>query len=239
MTDGRERMIVALDFPSYEKAREFIEKLGDHVWFYKVGLELFLNSQGRIVAFLKEKKKRIFLDLKFHDIPNTTAQAAVFAAGQDVFMFNVHAGGGKKMMKAVAEEVKKINPRTLMMAVTILTSISEQEAAETFGSRWTIKELAVNLARLAREAGMDGVVCSPWEAKDVKAAIGNDFKTVCPGIRLRENSTDDQERIMTPYDAILNGCDYLVIGRPITKSPYPITSADAIAGEIEKALRKG
>ncbi|MDR1832776.1 MAG: orotidine-5'-phosphate decarboxylase [Fusobacteriaceae bacterium] len=236
MTDGRERMIVALDFPSYEKAHDFIEKLGDHVGFYKVGLELFLNSRGKIVEFLKEKKKRIFLDLKFHDIPNTTAQAAVFAANQDVFMFNVHAGGGKKMMKTVAEEVRKVNPKTLLIAVTVLTSISEAEARETFHSTLDIKALAVNLARLTKEAGLNGVVCSPWEAAEIKKEIGRDFVTVCPGIRLKDNATDDQERIMTPWDAIKSGCDYLVIGRPVTKAEDPLTAADTIARDIERAL---
>jgi orotidine-5'-phosphate decarboxylase len=236
MQSGRERMIVALDFPTYETVREFVEKLGEHVWYYKVGLELFLNSQGQIVSYLQGKQKKIFLDLKFHDIPNTTAMASVFAAHQNVGMFNVHAGGGKKMMQKVVEEVKKMNPQALMIAVTVLTSLSEQDVQETFSSRWTLKELAINLAKLTKAAGMDGVVCSPWEAKDIKTQVGADFITVCPGIRLKEDSIDDQERIMTPYDAIQNGCDYVVIGRPITKNPDPIQIADRIVFDIETAL---
>ncbi|MDR3259421.1 MAG: orotidine-5'-phosphate decarboxylase [Fusobacteriaceae bacterium] len=236
--NGKERMIVALDFPTLEKAKGFVEKVGDHVSFYKVGLELFLNSKGQIVDFLKEKGKIIFLDLKFHDIPNTTAMASVFAAKQKVFMYNVHASGGKKMMKKVAEDVYEIDPNALVIGVTVLTSLSKEDVVETFNTKWTLEELALNFAKLAKEAGLGGVVCSPWEANIIKSTCGKNFKTVCPGIRLKGDSTDDQERIMTPHDAMLNGCDYLVIGRPITKSDDPVAVSDRISKEIEEGLKE-
>ena len=238
MSLGKDRMIVALDFDTYEKAKNFVDLLEDHVTFYKVGLELFLNSKGAIIDYLKEKNKTIFLDLKFHDIPNTTAMAAVFAAKQNVFMFNVHASGGKKMMKKVAEEVNKITPESVIIGVTVLTSLSDEDVVETFNSKWSLQELALNFAKLVKEAGLDGVVCSPWEAQIIKSVCGNNFKTVCPGVRPKWSSTDDQERIMTPYDAMQNGCDYLVVGRPITKNEDPIKAANLIAQEIEEGLAK-
>ena len=238
MSIGKERMIVALDFPTYEKSTAFVDLLGDNVTFYKVGLELFLNSKGTIIDYLKEKNKTIFLDLKFHDIPNTTAMAAVFAAKQDVFMFNVHASGGKKMMKKVAEEVNKIAPNSVIIGVTVLTSLSDEDVEETFNSKWTLQELALNFAKLVKESGLNGVVCSPWEAQIIKSVCGQNFKTVCPGVRPKWSATDDQERIMTPYDAMQNGCDYLVVGRPITQNEDPIKAALLISKEIEEGLAK-
>ncbi|MGF6906496.1 orotidine-5'-phosphate decarboxylase [Fusobacterium sp. PH5-44] len=238
MSLGKDRMIVALDFDTYEKAKNFVDLLEDNVTFYKVGLELFLNSKGEIIDYLKEKNKKIFLDLKFHDIPNTTAMAAVYAAKQNVFMFNVHASGGKKMMKKVAEEVSKIAPESVVIGVTVLTSLSNEDVLETFNSKWTLQELALNFAKLVKESGLDGVVCSPWEAQIIKSVCGNSFKTVCPGVRPKWSSTDDQERIMTPYDAMQNGCDYLVVGRPITKNQDPIKAANLISQEIEEGLAK-
>lgn len=238
MINAKDRLIIALDFPTMDKAVELIDKLGDEASFYKVGLELFLNSKGQMVEYLSSKGKKIFLDLKFHDIPNTTAMASVFAAKENVFMFNVHASGGKKMMTKVVEEAKKINKDNLLIAVTILTSFSEEEIQETFMTDKSIKELAMNLARLTKEAGMDGVVCSPWEAKFIKEAVGKDFKTVCPGVRPEWSATNDQSRIMTPKNAIINGCDYLVVGRPITKNENPVDATKLILKEIEEGLKE-
>lgn len=238
MINAKDRLIIALDFPTMDKAVELIDKLGDEASFYKVGLELFLNSKGQMVEYLSSKGKKIFLDLKFHDIPNTTAMASVFAAKENVFMFNVHASGGKKMMTKVVEEAKKINKDNLLIAVTILTSFSEEEIQETFMTDKSIKELAMNLARLTKEAGMDGVVCSPWEAKFIKEAVGKDFKTVCPGVRPEWSATNDQSRIMTPKNAIINDCDYLVVGRPITKNENPVEATKLILKEIEEGLKE-
>ena len=234
--DIREKLIIALDFPTAEKAIELVEKAGDDGIVYKVGLELFLNSKGQIIDFLHKKGKKVFLDLKFHDIPNTTAMASLFAAKENVFMYNVHASGGKKMMTKVCEEARKVNKDTLLIAVTILTSLSQDEVKETFLTDVTIEELAKNLAKLAKESGMNGVVCSPWEAKKIKETLGNDFKTVCPGVRPKWAATNDQTRIMTPKNAILNGCDFLVVGRPITKNKDPKQAIKLILDEIKEGM---
>ena len=232
----KDRMIIALDFPTMEAAKNLVEKIGDGATFYKVGLELFLNSKGEMIDYLASKGKKIFLDLKFHDIPNTTAMASVFAAKQNVFMFNVHASGGKKMMSKVVEEVKSVNPDNIVIGVT--TSLSAEDVEETFHSKLSLAELALNWAKLGKSAGLDGVVCSPWEAKLIKEACGKDFKTVCPGVRPRWSATNDQERIMTPKDAIINGCDFLVIGRPITKNEDPANAAKLVAAEIEEGMKE-
>lgn len=235
----KDRLIIALDYSNMEDAKNIVETLGDTVSFYKVGLELFLNSKGEMVDYLTEKGKKVFLDLKFHDIPNTTTMASLFAAKRNVFMFNIHATGGKQMMESVAKKVKEVNPEMLAIAVTILTSFSEEGVQETFKSTLNIKELVLNLAKLTKEAGMDGVVCSPWEAKAIKESCGDMFKTVCPGVRPRWSAANDQERIMTPKDAILNGCDYLVVGRPITKNENPVEAAKLVLKEIEEGMKEG
>lgn len=234
--NAKDKLIIALDFPTMEKAVALVEKLGDEANFYKVGLELFLNSKGEMIEYLNSKNKKIFLDLKFHDIPNTTAMASVFAATKNVFMFNVHATGGKKMMTKVVEEVRKTNNSSLLIAVTILTSFSEEEIKETFKTKANIQELAMNLARLTKESGMNGIVCSPWEANSIKKELGENFKTICPGVRPLWAATNDQKRIMTPKNAILNGCDFLVVGRPITKNDNPIKAVQLIIQEIQEGL---
>ena len=236
MNKALDRMIVALDFSSLEEAKNFVEKMGGNVSFYKVGLELFLNSKGEIIDFLKAKNKKIFLDLKFHDIPNTVAMAGKFASMQDVEIFNVHASGGKKMMEEVLKIGKKQNPNSLIIAVTVLTSLGEEDVNEVFNSKFELGELVLNLARLTKESGLDGVVSSPWEARKIKEICGEDFKTVCPGVRPSFASSNDQKRVMTPYEAIKNGCDYLVIGRPITRAEDPILASKLIVEEIAKAM---
>lgn len=235
----KDRLIIALDYSNMEDAKNIVEILGETVSFYKVGLELFLNSKGEMVEYLTQKGKKVFLDLKFHDIPNTTTMASLFAAKQNVFMFNVHASGGRTMMESVVKRVKEINPEILSIAVTVLTSFSEEGLKETFKSELTLKELALNLAKLTKEAGMDGIVCSPWEAKAIKELCGENFKTVCPGVRPKWSVANDQERIMTPKDAILSGCDYLVVGRPITKNENPIEAAKKVLAEIEEGVKEG
>lgn len=235
--EAKEKLIIALDFNSKEEAIELIEELKDEAIFYKVGLELFLNSKGEIIDYLIEKNKKIFLDLKFHDIPNTTAMASVFAAKQNVFMFNIHTTGGKNMMKKSVEEVKKINKDNLLIGVTVLTSLSENDIKETFQSNFSIKEFAINLAKNAKESGLDGVVCSPKEASFIKKECGINFKTICPGVRPNWAEKNDQERIMTPKEAIENDCDYLVIGRPITKSENRLKACQMIIEDIALGIK--
>ena len=234
--ETRDRIIVALDYSNMEDAKKMINNLGENASVYKVGLELFLNSEGKMVDYLVEQKKKVFLDLKFHDIPNTAAMASIFASKEKCFMFNVHASGGKKMMQTVAEKVKEVNKEVLIIAVTVLTSLSEEEVKETFNSNFTLTELAENWAKLTKEAGLDGIVSSPWEAKSIKEICGKDFKTICPGVRPEWSVANDQKRIMTPKKAILNGCDYLVIGRPITGHAEPKVAFNLILEEIEEAL---
>ncbi|MGL6064721.1 MAG: orotidine-5'-phosphate decarboxylase [Fusobacteriaceae bacterium] len=232
-----DKIIIALDFPTIEEAKKTVEELGNSASTYKVGLELFLNSKGSMVDYLVKKNKKVFLDLKFHDIPNTAAMASVFAAKEKCFMFNVHASGGAKMMSEVAKKVKEFNKDVLVIAVTILTSFNEVELKETFNSTLSLKELALNLAKITKHSGLDGIVCSPWEAGHIKKQCGDNFKTICPGVRPLWSLANDQERIMTPHDAVLNGCDFLVIGRPITKHENPKLAFNLILDEIKLALQ--
>lgn len=229
-----ERIIIALDYSDPKDAKEIVERLGDEAVVYKVGLELFLNSKGEMVDYLVEKGKKVFLDLKFHDIPNTTTMASLFAAKEKCFMFNVHASGGKTMMSRVAKAVKEVNSDVKVIGVTVLTSFSEEEIKETFHSELSLKDLALNWARLSKESGLDGIVSSPWEAEKIKELCGKDFLTVCPGVRPQWSAANDQERIMTPAQAIKKGCDFLVIGRPITKHENPVEAFKMIMNEIEE-----
>lgn len=235
--NAKDRLVAVLDYSTLDEAKKLVETLGDSVSFYKVGLELFLNSKGEAVDYLKSLGKEVFLDLKFHDIPNTTTMASLFAAKQKVKMFNVHCSGGKKMMSRVATEVKVLNPETITLGVTVLTSFSEEDISELFKSELSLKELAMHWAKLAKESGLNGVVCSPWEAKAIKELCGTDFVTVTPGIRPAWSAANDQSRIMTPAQALQNGCDYLVIGRPITGAENPKEAAERVLAEMRTVLK--
>lgn len=230
---AKEHLIVALDFSTLDEAKKMVEKLEDKISIYKVGLELFLTSKGEAVDYLHGLGKKVFLDLKFHDIPNTTKMASKFAIDTDVFMFNVHAGGGKVMMKEVASLARK---NQLAIAVTILTSFEESQIQELFGTKDSIKDIARKWAKNTQESGMDGVVCSPWEAASIKELCGEDFKTITPGVRPAWAATNDQKRIMTPSKALQNGCDFLVVGRPITKAENPAEAAQKVLDEMEEVL---
>lgn len=230
---AQEKLIVALDFKTATEAEKMILILGEHISFYKVGLELFLNTGGTILEFLATHNKRIFLDLKFHDIPNTTAAASRFAASlNSVSMFNIHASGGTQMIK---ESMSVKRSDQILLAVTILTSLDDQDISTNFQSPLTASELALNLAKQSKLAGANGVVCSALEAQAIKAQCGNDFVTVCPGIRFNDSNTGDQKRVLGPKEAIQNGADYLVIGRPITADPSPKNAALRMLAEISKA----
>jgi len=231
------KLIVALDFTEEKRAEEMVKSLGDSVDFYKVGLELFLNSRGNILDFLKKEKKKIFLDLKFHDIPNTVAQAAKWAADLEVEMFNVHASGGREMQKMTVdavnhEAVKNGVKPPLLIAVTVLTSFDEEGFAEV-GFKKPINESALQLANISQETGMDGVVCSALESKSIKKAFGEDFLTVCPGVRPLWAASQDQKRIVTPAQAQENLADYIVVGRPITGNEEPFKAALRILDELK------
>jgi len=230
----KERLIVALDFNSQEKAESMIEKLGDSVIFYKVGLELFFNTGGTILDALTLHNKKVFLDLKFHDIPNTVKASSLFAASkQSVSMFNVHASGCSEMIKQ-SLEVKR--PDQILIAVTVLTSLDDNDIKEYFRSTLKASEFALNLAKEVKKAGADGVVCSALEARVIKETCGEDFITVCPGIRFSDTGdTSDQKRVLSPKEAIRNGADYLVVGRPITEAKHPKEAAEMMLEEMTKA----
>lgn len=236
INNPKEKLIIALDFNSMNEATKLIDELGEEAIFYKVGLELFLYTKGEIIEYLASKNKKVFLDLKFHDIPNTTAMASLFAAKQNIFMFNVHTSGGKRMMEKTVEEIKKINKNNLIIGVTVLTSLSENDIKNMFSSNLALKDLAVNWAKLGKEAGLDGVVCSPKEANIIKKEYGENFITVCPGVRPKWADINDQERTMTPKEAIENGCDYIVVGRPITRSDDRVKACKMIIEEIAEGI---
>lgn len=236
INNPKEKLIIALDFNSMNEATKLIDELGEEAIFYKVGLELFLYTKGEIIEYLASKNKKVFLDLKFHDIPNTTAMASLFAAKQNIFMFNVHTSGGKRMMEKTVEEIKKINKNNLIIGVTVLTSLSENDIKNMFSSNLALKDLAVNWAKLGKEAGLDGVVCSPKEANIIKKECGENFITVCPGVRPKWADINDQERTMTPKEAIENGCDYIVVGRPITRSDDRVKACKMIIKEIAEGI---
>ncbi len=231
-----DRLIVALDYTNLNDVKKIVTSIGDKVNVYKVGLELFLNTRGEAIDYLHSLNKKVFLDLKFHDIPNTTAMASLFAIKEKVFMFNVHCSIGVTAMEKVVTTIKTSNSNSLCIGVTVLTSFSDKEIMEQFKTSLNASELATHLAVQSKNAGLNGVVCSPIEAKKIKNLCGNDFYTICPGVRPSFASVDDQKRIMTPKDAIKNGADFLVIGRPITKSHDPIKAIDLIINEIEEGL---
>ncbi|MCS5420229.1 MULTISPECIES: orotidine-5'-phosphate decarboxylase [Psychrilyobacter] len=234
---AKDRLIVALDYKTLDEVKDIVNEIGDAVSTYKVGLELFLNTRGEAVDYLHSIDKKVFLDLKFHDIPNTTTMASMFANKQEVFMFNVHAGGGPTMMRSVADMLKENSSDSIAIAVTVLTSFTEEEAAAHFKSDLNISGLANHWAIETKESGLHGVVCSPLEAKKIKELCGENFYTICPGVRPLWAASNDQKRIMTPKIAVENGADFLVVGRPITKSENPVHAAKLILEEIEAGLK--
>ena len=238
MTEQFERILVALDTTEVGAAARLAGQLAGAVGGVKLGLE-FVNANGpdgvRAVAAAGQK---LFLDLKFHDIPNTVAGAVRAVAPLAPAIVNVHAGGGAAMMQAAAAAAEAAasngTERPLVVAVTVLTSLDEDDLASV-GQRGPAGDQAVRLAELARQSGLDGVVCSPREAATVRAACGPDFKLVVPGIRPVWAASDDQKRITTPAEALDAGADYLVIGRAITAAPDPLEAAKLIAQELAEA----
>jgi len=238
---AQDKLIVALDLPSAGAATRLAEKLHGHVGMFKVGSELF-TAEGPVVArYLLASGEKVFLDLKFHDIPNTVRAAARQAAQFGVNMLNVHASGGRKVMEAALEGVRSVGSergrvaRPLVLAVTLLTSLGSKDLEE-MGWAGTPQEVVTRLARLAQTTGLDGVVASPQEIAAIRHACGPDFVIVTPGIRPAASASNDQSRTGTPESAIRAGADYLVVGRPITEAPDPLAAADAIVAEMEKAL---
>ncbi|ADE12284.1 orotidine-5'-phosphate decarboxylase [Sideroxydans lithotrophicus] len=224
------RIIVALDYPQAAPALALAQRLEPALCRLKVGKELFTAAGPQLVEQLQQRGFEIFLDLKFHDIPNTTAQACKAAAAMGVWMVNVHALGGKRMMEAAREALANVGQRPMLIAVTVLTSMA-QEDLHGIGINASPAQMVPLLAGLANDSGLDGVVCSAQEAFVLRQQLGRDFCLVTPGIRPANASADDQARIMTPRAALENGANYLVIGRPITQASDPLLALQDILKE--------
>ena len=239
--EARKRLVFALDESDMEKAAAWVDLLKDRVGMFKIGKEAFTSLGPRIVESVIRKGGGVFLDLKFHDIPNTAAGAARAAVKLGASIFNVHALGGKEMMKSAADaalqEAERISVRPpLVLAVTVLTSLGDEEV-RSIGFDYPASELAVRLAVLARESGLSGVVASAREIDSIRKACGRDFVILTPGIRWGEAvKSDDQKRVLGPAEAIRSGADFLVVGRPISRAKDPAAAADAVCREIETAL---
>lgn len=220
-------VIIACDFPSAEATLAFLDRFKEEKPFLKIGMELYYGAGPEIVREIRRRGHRIFLDLKLHDIPNTVKKAMRVLSALDVDMVNVHAGGGIEMMRAALEglrEGRTDGTRPLIIAVTQLTSTSQQALNEQLLIEGNINDVIAQYARNAREAGLDGVVCSPLEARLVKDACGTDFLTVTPGIRYPDAAKDDQSRITSPAKARKIGSDFIVVGRPITAAEDPVAA---------------
>lgn len=229
-----DRIIVPLDVSTEAEALALVEKLPG-VSFWKVGLELFVSTGPGILAILKNRHKRIFLDLKFHDIPNTVAGASRSAAGCGVDLLTVHAAAGRAALSAAQAAVREgagaLQPPKVI-AITLLTSLSSRDLAFDLKVPLELPEYALQMAILAQEAGLAGAVCSPQEVSQLRRVCGDDFLLVCPGVRPVWAAAGDQRRTMTPADALKAGANYLVIGRPITAAPNPAAAFDRICQEI-------
>ena len=225
------KIIVALDYAAAQAALDIAARLDPVLCRVKVGKELFTAAGPALVETLVARGFGVFLDLKFHDIPNTVASACKAAARLGVWMMNVHASGGIAMLQAARAALEGHAQRPKLIAVTVLTSLAQSDLA-AIGMQGSAAEAVLRLARLAQQAGVDGVVCSAQEAQALRAACGAGFNLVTPGIRLADAVQDDQKRVMTPRAALNAGADYLVIGRPITQSADPLATLQRIQREI-------
>jgi orotidine-5'-phosphate decarboxylase len=228
---NKKPIIVVLDFPDAQSALELAARLDPASCRVKVGKELHTAAGPAVIDALMRRGFDVFLDLKFHDIPNTVASACRVAAAQGVWMLNVHASGGRRMMLAAREALDFASVKPLLIAVTVLTSLSDIEMSEV-GFAGTTADNVMRLASLTKSCGLDGVVCSAKEATDLKAALGAEFQLVTPGIRLENDAKGDQQRVVTPVEAIRLGSDYLVIGRSITHAKDPIATLNSINQQL-------
>jgi len=226
-----DRLIVALDVSSAREAQKIVQTLGSAVSLYKVGNQLFTAEGPSVVKELVQSGKKVFLDLKFHDIPNTVAGGVRSAAAMGVSMLTVHAAGGSAMLRAAVEAARQARKPPIVLAVTVLTSLSDADLQET-GVAGRTRDHALILATLAQNCGCNGVVASPHEAAIVRQDLGAGFVIVTPGIRPAGSAKGDQSRVNTPAEAIAAGADYLVVGRPITEAKDPVQAARQIVNEI-------
>ena len=231
MSSCLSKIIVALDYDNPDSALQLADQLDPRYCRLKVGKELFTRAGPDLVRKLVAQKFDVFLDLKFHDIPNTVAKAVAAAHDLGVWMTNVHASGGSRMMRAAKDTLKAKDSKMLLIGVTVLTSMDESDLVE-IGVTESASQQVGKLAKSAQRSGLDGVVCSAKEAAMLKQTFGANFKLITPGIRLVGSVTDDQKRVVTPPDAIALGSDYLVIGRPITQSLNPMVTLQEINDSI-------
>ena len=224
-------IIVAFDCADMTSATLLAEQLSPTLCRAKVGKELFTACGMAVIDMLHDKGYEVFLDLKFHDIPTTVAKAIAVIAAKGVWMTNVHAAGGQRMMKAAKAAINELNASTQLIAVTVLTSMTDKDIASTGVVRSLTEQVTV-LALLAKESGLGGVVCSAQEAKQLRHDFGESFTLVTPGIRPASAVSDDQRRILTAREALDQGSHYLVIGRPITESPHPLVALESLIDEL-------
>tara|TARA_B100000795_G_scaffold251067_1_gene219621 strand:+ start:133 stop:834 length:702 start_codon:yes stop_codon:yes gene_type:complete len=227
------KLFIAIDTNDSNKAKDLIQKLSPEICGIKVGKELFTACGPGIIEWIQEKGFKVFLDLKYHDIPNTVERACFAASKMGVSILNVHALGGKNMMLAAKEGIDKSNNNPYLIAVTLLTSMNSNELKD-IGFSTSVNKQILNLAKSANQANLDGIVCSAKDIIKIKNVLPKKFLYVTPGIRLSNSSQDDQKRISTPLEAIKMGSSILVIGRPITKAKYPEVVLNEIMNEISK-----
>ena len=237
----RERLVFPLDVPDRQTAMQLVEQLHRDVGVFKVGKQLFVEAGPEIVRAIHDRGCEVFLDLKFHDIPKTTALASVEATRLGVKMFTLHASGGGEMMKAASAAVDSVCqqeklPRPILLAVTVLTSLSREDLVSV-GITCSVEEHVSRLATLACDSGMDGIVASPLEIERIRQECGSQPRLVTPGVRPRTADWGDQKRVRTPLEAIASGADFLVVGRPIRDAENPRGAAQEITAEIEEGLR--
>ena len=235
-SDPKEKIIFALDVEHFTEARQWVNTLKDHVGFFKVGKQLFTHAGPKVIDMIHQKNQKVFLDLKFHDIPNTVSKAGEEATRLGAAMFNLHALGGFEMMKKTVEGSRAVAktlgiPKPLILAVTILTSMDEENMREV-GIQGPVQDEVGRLALLAAKAGLDGVVASPKEIEIIRERCGEKFLIVTPGIRSPTDKKDDQKRTMSPKEAIQAGANYLVIGRPIKEAKDPVEAVQRIIEDI-------
>jgi len=233
----KEKICVALDVDSGEKAKDLVFKLRDYVGYFKVGMQLFTSEGPNIVKQISSLGGKVFLDLKYHDIPNTVSSAAIEAVKLGASIVDVHASGGLEMMEETAKKItEKCNQlgikKPMVLAITVLTSINSETMNSELRVQGTVEEQVVHLAKLTQKAGLDGVVASPLEIKKIRAACGPNFIILTPGIRPYWSATNDQKRFTTPSEAVRDGANILVIGRPITSADDPVDAARKIIAEL-------
>jgi orotidine-5'-phosphate decarboxylase len=225
----KERILIALDVSSRKEALTLVEALHPLTGMFKVGMQLYTAEGPALVRDIIAAGGKVFLDLKFHDIPNTVTHAVLEAAKLGVSMMTIHTSGGRAMMQAVSTELRETlgEKRPIVVGVTVLTSLDDGALRET-GVSSTMEEQVLRLAKLAESSGLDGVVCSPREIQMIRGAVNRDFKIVTPGVRMPGQSLDDQQRTAAPREALASGADYIVVGRPITKAPHPRVALEGL-----------